>query len=413
MGLRDRPGILVGAVARACLLHLERQGRGEEVASVLAPLLDHEFVEREFPTRGGVPLDDETLSSISFRFDPYHHPDPDRHRHTTPPPVLTVSASVARGIVIGDIMLWIGNGALPKTVVTDLFARAENGTLVLGDVVRTGDPTLDPLPLRFPRHQTPLGQGHQQHAVQDDTDADAPRGRRRGDGKDRRMNDTDNRTSDGVRFQVPSSLERRPLLIGAVARSCLLASADHVRGADNVHGSIARDIVNRLGLLADEAFGVLPLTLRRSRTDPDTGSFEAELRIVNGAGPGGEDVLRATCDPAPGIELGDVTLTVRTDGFPASAIQSLKARSLQQALTVGDIIATGMPGIDGLGISKPFDSPPTNQLFPDATTFIVTPSDVPIRDFVDDLLVRTMPLPAEARDATPRGAGPRYARDPS
>jgi hypothetical protein len=227
------------------------------------------------------------------------------------------------------------------------------------------------------------------------------------------MTDTDTSYSIRNRFAMPSSLERRPLLISAVARSCLLASADRARGADNVHGSIARDIVQRLGLLADEAFGVLPLTLRRSRTDPDAGSFEAELRIVNGAGPGGQDVLRATCDPAHGIELGDVTLTVRADTFPASAIESLKARCLRRALTVGDIIATGMPEIDGLGLRKALDPPPTNQIVPDATTFIIMPSDMPIRDFVDDLLVRTMPLPAEARDATPRGAGPRHSGDPS
>tara|TARA_B000000460_G_C21263706_1_gene284443 strand:- start:29 stop:565 length:537 start_codon:yes stop_codon:yes gene_type:complete len=143
MRLEEHPGILVGAVARACLLHAERLGRGDEIAALMPPLLSHEFVSREFPARSAAPLENEVLTCIGFRCDPSRDP--------ATKTVLTASACVAPGIVIGDIMLWIGEDALPASVLSDLIARAESGSLVLGDIVRTGDQTLDPIPLRSPQ----------------------------------------------------------------------------------------------------------------------------------------------------------------------------------------------------------------------------------------------------------------------
>ena len=78
----------------------------------------------------------------------------------------------------------------------------------------------------------------------------------------------DSRTAYGSgenRFTIPSSLLRREIRIGAVARAYLFAADGQDHDATNIHGSITADIVHRLGLLADEAFAVLPLTLRRSR----------------------------------------------------------------------------------------------------------------------------------------------------
>ncbi|WP_298843435.1 hypothetical protein [uncultured Salinicola sp.] len=192
---------------------------------------------------------------------------------------------------------------------------------------------------------------------------------------------------------IPKSLLRRPLRIGAVARAYLFAAASLDHDATNIHGSITADIVQRLGLLADEAFAVLPLTLKRSRTDPDAGSFEAELRIVDGARPYNGPVIRATSSPFDGIRLGDFSLTVMKDRFPETALAALKRRSSEEGITVGDVITTGMPLIDGLRLVSFADDQPFEAIAipADNTTFRLEPDDVLIEDFVPDLVRRTDP----------------------
>lgn len=193
------------------------------------------------------------------------------------------------------------------------------------------------------------------------------------------------------RFTIPPSLLRREIRIGQVARAYLLAAASLDHDADNIHGSIAADIVHRLGLLADEAFAVLPLTLRRSRTDPDAGAFEAELRIVDDARPYNGPVIRATSSPFDGIRLGDFSLTVMKDRFPESALAALKRRSTEEGITVGDVIATGMPLIDAAKLVSFADDQPFEAIAipADNTTFRLESNDVPVADFIADLVAST------------------------
>ena len=197
------------------------------------------------------------------------------------------------------------------------------------------------------------------------------------------------------RFTIPSSLLRREIRIGAVARSYLLAAASLDHDADNIHGSIAADIVQRLGLLADEAFAVLPLTLRRSRTDPDAGAFEAELRIVDDARPYNGPVIRATSSPFDGVRLGDFSLTVMKDRFPETALAALKRRSAEEGITVGDVIATGMPLIDGMRLVSFADDQPFEAIAipADNTTFRLESDDILVEDFIPDLLRLTQEMP--------------------
>ena len=192
------------------------------------------------------------------------------------------------------------------------------------------------------------------------------------------------------RFPIPPSLLRREIRIGAVARSYLIAAASPDHDADNIHGSITADIVHRLGLLADEAFGVLPLTLRRSRTDPDAGAFEAELRIVEDDRSYGGPIIRATSSPFDGIRLGDFSLTVMKDRFPESSLTALKRRSSAEGITVGDVITTGMPLIDDNRLLSFADDQPFEAIAipADNTTFRLEPNNVPVENFIADLIRR-------------------------
>lgn len=193
------------------------------------------------------------------------------------------------------------------------------------------------------------------------------------------------------RFTIPPSLLRREIHIGAVARSYLFAVATLNHDADSIHGSITKAIVHRLGLLADEAFAVLPLTLRRSRTDPDAGAFEAELRITEFVSPCHGPVIRATSLPFDGISLGDFSLTVMKDRFPETALAALKRRSSVEGITVGDVIATGMPLIDAAKLVSFADDQPFEAIAipADNTTFRLETNDVPVADFITDLVART------------------------
>lgn len=204
----------------------------------------------------------------------------------------------------------------------------------------------------------------------------------------------DSRTAYGSgenRFTIPSSLLRREIRIGAVARAYLFAADGQDHDATNIHGSITADIVHRLGLLADEAFAVLPLTLRRSRTDQDAGAFEAELRIVDGTMPHGHNVIRATSSPFDGVRLGDFSLTVMKDRFPETALAALKRRSAEEGITVGDVITTGLPLIDDLRLVSFADDQPFEAIAipADNTTFRLETNDIPVADFIADLVRRT------------------------
>lgn len=192
-------------------------------------------------------------------------------------------------------------------------------------------------------------------------------------------------------FKIPTSLLHREIHIGAVARTYLFAAASLDHDAANIHGNITADIVHRLSLLADEAFAVLPLTLRRSRTDPDAGSFEAELRINEFAGPNNKPVIRATSSPFDGIRLGDFSLTVMKDRFPESSLAALKRRSSAEGITVGDVITTGMPLIDDIRLVSFADDQPFEAIAipADNTTFRLEPNDVPVENFIADLIGRT------------------------
>lgn len=192
-------------------------------------------------------------------------------------------------------------------------------------------------------------------------------------------------------FKIPTSLLHREIRIGAVARAYLFAAASLDHDADNIHGGIAEDIVHRLGLLADEAFAVLTLTLRRSRTDPDAGSFEAELRIVEDDRSYSGPVIRATSSPFDGIRLGDFSLTVMKDRFPESSLAALKRRSSTEGITVGDVITTGMPLIDNNRLLSFADDQPFEAIAipADNTTFRLEPNNFPVENFIADLIRRT------------------------
>jgi len=191
------------------------------------------------------------------------------------------------------------------------------------------------------------------------------------------------------RFVMPPSLLRREILIGPVARAYLLAVTGTRPEVENLHGSIVKDIVQRLGLLADEVFAVLPLTIRRSRSDADAGSFEAELRIINDARPHGGPVIQATSSPLDGIRLGDFSLMLMKDRFPESTLASLKRRSEEDGITVGDVITTGMPLIDEARLLpyqdyRALDG--TQSLYTGNATFRLASADIPVSDFIADLL---------------------------
>lgn len=172
-------------------------------------------------------------------------------------------------------------------------------------------------------------------------------------------------------------LDRHPnVLVGTIAR-CYLETLEKRGGGEQV-GS-------RLGLLLDESFGKLSLTLSRNPAEPDAGAFGIEIIADRSGGPNGETVIRARSEPANGVYLGDLSITIFTIAIPHAILQSFKERSRKGTLNVGHIIQTGIPEIDTLKL-RPFrDAPVSPSGINAKTTFDIEQQYTSLEDLVAEL----------------------------
>tara|TARA_B100000929_G_C15422971_1_gene392006 strand:- start:113 stop:691 length:579 start_codon:yes stop_codon:yes gene_type:complete len=172
-------------------------------------------------------------------------------------------------------------------------------------------------------------------------------------------------------------LDRHPnVLVGTIA-AAYIATLEKRGGGEQV-GS-------RLGLLLDESFGKLSLTLSRNPADPDAGAFGIEIVADRGAGPKGQTVIRARSEPMNGVYLGDLAITIFTIVIPHAILQSFKERSRKGTLNVAHIIQTGIPDIDALRL-RPFrDAPVTPSGINAKTTFDIEQKYETLEAFVQRL----------------------------
>ena len=79
------------------------------------------------------------------------------------------------------------------------------------------------------------------------------------------------------------------------------------------------------------------------------------------------------------------------DRFPETALAALKRRSAEEGITVGDVITTGLPLIDDLRLVSFADDQPFEAIAipADNTTFRLETNDIPVADFIADLVRRT------------------------
>jgi len=172
-------------------------------------------------------------------------------------------------------------------------------------------------------------------------------------------------------------LDRHPnVLVGTIA-AAYIATLEKRGGGEQV-GS-------RLGLLLDESFGKLSLTLSRDPANSDAGAFGIEFVADRGAGPKGQTVIRARSEPMNGVHLGDLAITIFAGAIPHTALQSFKERSRKGELAVSHIIQTGIPDIDALRL-RPFrDAPVSPDGINAKSTFDIEQQYTTLEDLVAEL----------------------------
>lgn len=178
-------------------------------------------------------------------------------------------------------------------------------------------------------------------------------------------------------IRLAANARRHPnVLVGTIARG-YLETLERRGGGEQV-GS-------RLGLLLDESFGRLSLTLSRDPSNSDAGAFGIEIVADRGAGPKGQTVIRTRSEPVNGVHLGDLAITIFAGAIPYTALQSFKERSRRGTLAIGDIIQTGIPDIDALKL-RPFrDAPVSPDGINAKTTFDIEQRHTTLEDLVAEL----------------------------
>lgn len=177
-----------------------------------------------------------------------------------------------------------------------------------------------------------------------------------------------------------SALRRPNHFIGSVARAYVLTAIRNAPDFPQLNGT-GESILDRVDRLAGETYSVLTLRFPRSKTDPNQGTFTAELFLDWGVTKNGENVLRARSEPIDGFRIGDVVFTFKSDLIPEARLNTYKARSRQTGLAIGDIFTTGLAGIDTLKL-QPYPEEPSRSIVPpENISFLIAQENTQIDDF--------------------------------
>lgn len=159
--------------------------------------------------------------------------------------------------------------------------------------------------------------------------------------------------------------------VGTLAGALLVARVARVR-SPTLRVITADEIIEHIDENARCRTVDFSITVPRSKNNPDAGGYNASFRIRHENDYRDPAVLCAIFFPAPGIGIseipGETTLWLDGKTFPASLLSTMRNHCIQQTMTFGRIVETGLPEIDAL---RPWPVPLAKMAASAASTLIL------------------------------------------